>query len=202
MIILISILAILIIYIIFFQYKKWLKFPTLRAIISIDDEDNYVIKYEVLRPELLEAESTKLVLHFISKILNVCSNKKELQSINIFLKLIEKEGIETALNEINIIASEGTLSSSKKITATLRYVNILRRGILCKIPNIYYADNGLLFNSMFSLLKVTYHKLSQDQKEILEDSIKYMARKYEAGINPKSFKTMISLPNEAFLESF
>lgn len=190
-------------YFIYFQYNKYQKFPTLRATIYFEKPNKYICKFEELHSENLESEHSKLVLHFVAKILNVVNDKKENLVINLFLKQIERDGISIALNSFNslIFISEGISNSAEKLSATLRYENAYSRMILCKIPMNYYSGKNHLFYSLVALIQLTFDKLSIDQKEILEDSIKFMVGKYNEGANPKSFKTMHQLPNLAFIES-
>lgn len=200
---LISIFSLIFLYFIFREYKKHKKFPTLRATIYFEKPNSYLCHYEVFQNETFESEKTKLILHLISKIFNVTKDKKENLLIKLLLKSIANDGISSVLNKFNsqIFVTEGISKSSEKLIATLRYENAASRMILCKIPLNYYSGENKLFFSIIALLDVTYKKLSIDQKEILENSIKFMVRKYDEGANPKSFKTMHLLPNQAFFES-
>jgi hypothetical protein len=74
------------------------------------------------------------------------------------------------------------------------------RNVMTKLPITWFEYQ--LAHSVIALTKITVEKLDDFHREYLKNSLKYMADKYENGVNPREMTAMVNLPNEAFLSRY
>ena len=189
-------------YVMFRQIKKTAGMPILKSKIGTLDGFNYKVNFEKIHPETKNIEYVRMVLNFTAKILFVIEKKHEYVRIEIldFIKGIS----ETEMTSEDIdrfippgISIQEGIPSGKLIEGVLHFKDIKTRNVMTKLPVTWFEHQ--LAHSVIAMTKITVEKLDDFYREGLKNSLKYMANKYENGVNPREMTTMVNLPNEAFL---
>lgn len=179
--------------------------PVLKCKIGSPDGLNYIVTFEKIHPDTKDIEYVRMVLNFTAKILFVLEKKHKNLKDDIldFIKNVSKTDMTSKdidrLIPIGISITEGT-PTSRIIEGILCFKDLNTRNIITKLPFPWFENQ--LSHSVFALIKITVDKLDDSHREYLKKSLNYMADKYESGVNPKELKTMVNLPNEAFLSIF
>jgi hypothetical protein len=192
----------------FFMFKVMKKaagMPILKSKIGTSDGFNYIVNFEKIHPETKHIEYVRMVLNFIAKILYVIEKKYEYVSIEILDFIKEVSETEMTPEDIDrfilpgIFIQEG-IPSGKVIEGVLYFKDMRTRNVMTKLPITWFEYQ--LAHSVIALTKITVEKLDDFHREYLKNSLKYMADKYENGVNPREMTAMVNLPNEAFLSRY
>jgi hypothetical protein len=192
-------------YLMFRRIKKAAGMPVLKSKIGTSDGFNYKVNFEKIHPETKDIEYVRMVLNFTAKILFVIEKKHEYVSIEILDFIKEVSETEMTPEDIDrfilpgIFIQEG-IPSGKVIEGVLYFKDMRTRNVMTKLPITWFEYQ--LAHSVIALTKITVEKLDDFHREYLKNSLKYMADKYENGVNPKEMTSMINLPNEAFLSRY
>lgn len=192
----------------FFMFRRMKKaagMPLLKTKIGTADGFNYEVQFESIHPETKEIEYVRMVLNFTAKILFVIEKKHEYVSREIlnFIKDVSKtEMTQKDIDRFipNGISIEEGISTGKEVEGVLYFKDMKTRNVMTKLPVILFEYQ--LAHSVIALTKITVEKLDDFHREYLKNSLKYIADKYENGVNPREMRTMANLPNEAFLSRY
>jgi hypothetical protein len=189
----------------FRRIKKAAGMPVLKSKIGTSDGFNYKVNLEKIHTHTKDIEYVRMVLNFTAKILFVIEKKHEYVSIEIldFIKEISEtemtpEDIDRFI-PLGISIQEG-IPSGKVIEGVLHFKDMRTRNVITKLPVTWFEYQ--LAHSVIALTKISVEKLDVFHREYLKNSLKYMADKYENGVNPREMATMINLPNEAFFSRY
>jgi len=184
------------------RMKKAAGIAVLKTKIGTSDGLNYEVLFVKIHPETKEIEYVRMALNFTAKILFIIQKKDEYVSSQIldFLKKVSET--EMTPKDIDRFIPNGisiTVGSPKgKVTEGVLYFKDMRtRNVMTKLPPTWFEYQ--LAHTVIALIKVTVEKLDDFHRECLKNSLKFMADKYESGVNPKEISVMVNLPNESFL---
>ncbi len=192
-------------YLMFRRIKKAAGMPVLKSKIGTSDGFNYKVNFEKIHPQTKDIEYVRMVLNFTAKILFVIEKKHKYVSIQIldFIKEVSETGMTPEdidrFIPLGISIQEG-IPSGKVIEGVLHFKDMRTRNVITKLPVTWFEYQ--LAHSVIALTKISVEKLDDFHREYLKNSLKYMADKYENGVNPREMTTMINLPNEAFFSRY
>ncbi len=192
-------------YLMFRRIKKAAGMPVLKSKIGTSDGFNYKVNFEKIHPQTKDIEYVRMVLNFTAKILFVIEKKHKYVSIEILDFIKEVSETEMTPEDIDrfiplgISIQEG-IPSGKVIEGVLHFKDMRTRNVITKLPVTWFEYQ--LAHSVIALTKISVEKLDDFHREYLKNSLKYMADKYENGVNPREMTTMINLPNEAFFSRY
>ena len=184
------------------RMKKAAGIPVLKTRIGTFDGLNYKVHFEKLHPELKEIEYVRMVLNFIAKILYVIEKKHDYVSEEIIEFIKNVSNTKMTPNDIkqffpNEISIQDGNPNGKVVEGILYFKDMRTRNIMTKLPTTWFEFQ--LAHSVIVLIKGTVELLDEFHREYLRESLNYMVQAYEKGVNPKEMRSMVSLPNEAFL---
>jgi len=182
--------------------KKATGMPVLKARIGTSDGLNYNVHFEKLHPELKEIEYVRMVLNFTAKTLFMIEKKHDYVSEEImeFIKNVSNTKMTT--NDVeqffpNGISIQDGNPNGKVVEGILYFKDMRTRNIMTKLPSTWFEYQ--LAHSVIVLIKSTLELLDEFHRDYLRESLRYMVQSYEKGVNPREMRSMVSLPNEAFL---
>lgn len=147
-----------------------------------------------------------MVLHFITKVLFIVEpNKHYIKSdiINFISEVAKTRLSHDELKSIinNKIKIKEDAPNGRIIEGMLFFKNATTRNIYTKLPAPLFEKQ--LLNSIIAILYSCNNKLDEFNKEYLKDALVYLADAYNSkNIDPSSMRSMIQLPNEAFMARF
>ena len=192
-------------YLMFRRIKKAAGMPVLKSKIGTSDGFNYKVNFEKIHPQTKDIEYVRMVLNFTAKIRFVIEKKHKYVSIQILDFIKEVSETEMTPEDIDrfiplgISIQEG-IPSGKVIEGVLHFKDMRTRNVITKLPVTWFEYQ--LAHSVITIKKISVEKLDDFHREYLKNSLKYMADKYENGVNPREMTTMINLPNEAFFSRY
>jgi hypothetical protein len=184
------------------RMKKATGMPVLKARIGTSDGLNYNVHFEKLHPELKEIEYVRMVLNFTAKTLFMIEKKHDYVSEEImeFIKNVSNTKMTT--NDVEQFFPSGISiqdgnPNGKVVEGILYFKDMRTRNIMTKLPSTWFEYQ--LAHSVIVLIKSTLELLDEFHRDYLRESLRYMVQEYEKGVNPREMRSMVSLPNEAFL---
>jgi hypothetical protein len=176
--------------------------PVLRTKISTNDGYSYSVEFKKIHPEAKDIEFVRMVVNFTSKILYITGENHEhiRNEILNFIDLasqteMKPEDIDTLMPLGLKIKKENI--SGKTIEGTLYFVNMNNRNISTNLPLKWFEHQ--LSHSVIVLTRAVVDYLDDDFRQYLKRYLKYMSHSYKNGADPRSLRTMATLPNEAFV---
>lgn len=178
------------------------------AIITFDEDFNFNVAFVKEHPQLENLELIRLVLHYYAKtMLNLGNKSAGVVALFEGMNAVVRNGIDRATDVLYVADIDDTVnlveflpaSGARKISATLYFVDEMRRGITTQIPFKGY-EQDLVF-SVFALLQTTLNHLDDYWIACLHRALKSMNSAYSRSADFSSFSAAEKIPNDAFISA-
>jgi hypothetical protein len=178
------------------------------ANITFDEDFNFNVAFVKEHPQLENLELVRLVLHYYAKtMLNLGNKSTGVVALFEGMNTVVRTGIDRATDVLYVADIDDTVnlveflpaSGARKISATLYFVDEMRRGITTQIPFKGY-EQDLVF-SVFALLQTALNHLDDYWIACLHRALQSMNSAYSRSSDFSSFSASEKIPNDAFISA-